>query len=351
MPGYKRVNVETAITICAENINIDEKNVTDSIQCSIFSKLTHKSTDCSQEVLKISRATWPKNKCLTYFSSYASNYSVNDLTTETTFKIDFNKINRNVMLITHSAHDLNLLFNLSAYVSIEKGFNYYIIYDTITQMDKTNCFDYKNNWNTKFEPKSKFDCIRKCIFRKFSSLNCSLPNYYGLKTSDIFEKSSLPAFNYSFNVGIVIDHCEDLCKKECFQVFYDYRYQKRKISKQNIAVISIEANNAVHSNYKNSPKIDIWEFISNIGNIFGLWLGWNVLSIANNNVSQFFKMIFCKIKIPNFEQIYNFEKKWIGVLNANKKRLGYLERNPNWKGLSITITENRQVFRKRLKSW
>jgi hypothetical protein len=62
-------------------------------------------------------------------------------------------------------------------------------------------------------------------------------------------------------------------------------------------------------------------------------------------------MIFGKIKIRNyFESIYNFEKKWTEVLNANKERLGYLERNPNWKGLSIKITENRQVFRKRLKS-
>jgi hypothetical protein len=292
---YEKVNVKTSVTICSKDMNFEVKNISSFVECKVFSKVTRKLMYCSpNEALKIVRYAYPRNNCSTFFSWHQSNDSlINDLNTESIFKIDFNVVNKEVMFTIHSAYDLSTLHNISSYISIQRGVIYNVIYETITQRDESNCFDYVQNWDTREKPKSRFDCMRKCISYEYSILNCYLESPFGMKTSDFIE---IPVISPKFcanksiisqNIRRIYNYCQNNCKADCFNIFYNFKYNERKTRQkthQNNAIVYIGAKNAIYHNYRNKYQIDIWEFISNIGNIFGLWLGWSIISIANIKV-------------------------------------------------------------------
>lgn len=53
---------------------------------------------------------------------------------------------------------------------------------------------------------------------------------------------------------------QNYCKADCLKIFYNFKYNERKIAK-NIAIVFVGAKNAIHDNYKSKHQIDIWEFI------------------------------------------------------------------------------------------
>ena len=168
---------------------------------------------------------------------------------------------------------------------------------------KPFCFDYKNSQTSKSYLECVVHCVHKTIFDKHNCL------FFGLDMimNDIFSEKRLcndseaRKFDRIWFNHLVKQCKHQLCLPDCVQEIYKYEIKDvtdslafhYEIIPNDTIIINILPVNNDEFTYIHQPKISRNDFISKLGGLLSLWLGFSFYSVYNH-IESFFKKYFRK---------------------------------------------------------
>ncbi|GFY68874.1 acid-sensing ion channel 5 [Trichonephila inaurata madagascariensis] len=173
---------------------------------------------------------------------------------------------------------------------------------------RDRCMDYKAQAK-KFL--SKNECIRSCIqdhnFAKCNCINPTLAVKSTLKTCSLRNVSEICCLDDVLNDltqhGPVCD-----CPLPCKSVYFNKRLSHAVLSKKYVMRKSVVRLNIFYESfekyvYEYSPKFDVSEVLSYLGNILGLWVGLSMIAIFE--------------VLEKLAFLYKYIKKRLAILQSN----------------------------------
>lgn len=254
------------------------------------------------------------HKCFTFFSIFREKWK--------SFKMIFKEIylfirhdhrwnapiyKKNNMILYFAMHSPNSIppFNRLNYLQLEVGFAYSIAYSRIKSKlleppYATNCYDYRNNKMT--EAQSRSECIEICVNKM---LRKCVPCLH--RSGTVFRKETiaknemmctfrtsydcLNAKNKEYNHVLLNDLCENECKNDCDQEFYDFEIRNKEAnhyySWSSLIDIKVMHRNSPDMMIEHLPKMTLIDFMSSFGGLMGIWLGLSVIAFYDFIINVF----------------------------------------------------------------
>src|SRR5437899_2971629 len=121
-------------------------------------------------------------------------------------------------------------------------------------------------------------CEEKYYFSKY---NC-FPNPFIDRqfVFNINEKHFKSICNQSVVSNNETNVCQNECIKDCNQYYYTLRLDNTHYLPRSDSIIKIKYNNLLEYIYKMQSKIDFIIYLSNIGGLVGLWMGFTVIDMS-----------------------------------------------------------------------
>ena len=159
----------------------------------------------------------------------------------------------------------------------------------------TNCTEYGKN----SEHNTRNDCVQKCVDRGLQrqfNLTCvwSNKNFKLMRRDSLQEQSKMGICWYdSFNCAAItavqytlINVCEDLCPKNCFESFYTYEVKPAQWRPENRFSININHNRFFDQVIEHKPILDWITLVSNLAGLLGMWLGFSFAFTMNHVINM-----------------------------------------------------------------
>ena len=143
-----------------------------------------------------------------------------------------------------------------------------------------------NNCTDAAEVSYRIDnCVEICINAEIKKkYNCSVQSYYMYKDLKPCNITDQPVFidSYQKNLGLLISQfsplCTEQCEQECTLFKFDLRTTKSALSKSNTTIFRFYVRDFSTLEITQIAKIGIFDIISNIGGLLGLFIGVSFLT-------------------------------------------------------------------------
>ena len=305
------------------SVNIDDYENDDMIKIK-FEDLLHlewlnniSGTDKNEGLLKPVESyditgpgpdgTWFSGKCFTYFSALEQKWrtvrkSIKYL--KIIVKYDtrafpiFTKVNFNFAI--HSPNTLPCMSSgvcMNDFLTLKKSYlvKYHQLSTALLGSNyDTNCFEYDpDHKHSNFNMRS--DCLSWCFQAKMSKL-CNSDSIF--VTDDLFRDEVLDNFlgknlkvfqpDDMEKVELAKGTCLNECREDCnFKYFSTQIDQFDELNESDHLVLYIGHDNLPDLLIKHIPEMTLISFVSNLGGLFGLWLGISFMVIFEHIIKLF----------------------------------------------------------------
>jgi hypothetical protein len=174
--------------------------------------------------------------------------------------------------------------------------------DEIEAKSIVNCrgYDLKSD---DYSQRSRYDCMKKCLQEEQDRCtNCT--NEYAFKCMFAgrhqWTKDQLPSPRFQlYNLDILNFenvvcnesqfHMDTTCKNKCRPKCIDrhYNYQVTSSAKALVTQVEIDHKQQSDELYKLAMKMSLVDFMSQLGGLFGLWLGLSAYAISDHILTLF----------------------------------------------------------------
>ena len=126
------------------------------------------------------------------------------------------------------------------------------------------------------------------IYEKFVFINSSQTEHRICDRDMVFNKSEI--------------NCNNLCVKDCEEVYYLTRFENPMILNSTETIITIRNQKSIEFEYISQIKWSFIDYMSNIGGLFGLWVGLSFIDVFKTikpliRKTELFVLIYIEIKI------------------------------------------------------
>ena len=189
------------------------------------------------------------------------------------------------------------LFGESYNIRLKTGYEYYISLNKFNnnKLPKpfNNCSDsltdassYDSIFYRKvFEANIKYrqlNCLEFCIYKKLTDLcNCSYPTINEVDGRESCLRKDYLDCLYQQNLNSNVSDCEPYCPLECDSVVFASKIQSYPTPKvPNNITLTIFYEEMSYTDYYEVPKTTVFDLVSTFGGVFGLFLGFSLLSFV-----------------------------------------------------------------------
>jgi len=211
-------------------------------------------------------------------------------------------------------HESEILinFNLSYYIVIEKtqdnklGLPYNNCYKDVSEFDlNKTLIDYIKSLNQRY---TQVNCLKLCFeldYIEKNPCNCSnttLGNvwsdcFVGLEKHD--ENLCTMKYKRNFTKNSVVENCAKYCPLECDSTIYTYSMSTGQPANESTTTTTFRVfyNSLKVATISQKPKTQLFDLVSNIGGIFGLFIGLSFVSLFE--IGEIFIEILISILFRN----------------------------------------------------
>src|ERR1700744_6027687 len=147
-------------------------------------------------------------------------------------------------------------------------------------------------------------CYHNCLSDQFISHYKCLPNPFIYENFVLFNSSQtehrICDRDMVFNKSEI--NCNDYCIKDCEEVYYLTRFENPLVLNTTDTRITIKDQKSVEFQYISQIKYTFVDYMSNIGGLFGLWVGLSFIDVFQSvkiliRKTKIFIVVFIELKI------------------------------------------------------